>query len=293
MKDPTNSVVIPAYNSVGTLQRALDSVFAQTVLAHEVIVIDDGSSDDLSKLKSTYGNRVRWVRQSNQGAAVARNKGVSLARGSHVAFLDADDYWEANKLELQSAIFRDHPNVGLCCSICYEEKPGGKRHVSFRRIGQSPTLDQILNPTGRTAFDTACCIITSSVVVERSVLVCDPFRPGFEPAEDRDLWVRLVTKVPIYFLGQATTTLVLEVGSLSRTNIDRDCGNMLRVVEQSSKLLGKTALRWWRARVYRRWAAEYLGSGNRKAAIRPAAQRVRLQPWSPQAWWILAKALRR
>ncbi len=292
MQNPTISIVIPAYNSAGTLQRALDSVFAQTFPAYEVIVIDDGSSDDLSKLMSLFGNRVKWVRQDNQGAAGARNKGVSLAKGSHIAFLDADDYWEADKLERQSVIFLEHPNIGLCCSVCFEEKPGSQRQISFRRIGRSPALDQILNPKGRDIFDTSCCISTSSVVVERSVLACDPFRPGFEPAEDRDLWVRLIAKVPAYFLGQATTTLVLEVGSLSRTKIDRDCGNMLRVVEQSSKLLGPNALRWWRARIYQRWAAEYLGSGNGKAAIRPAALRLRLQPWSPQAWWILAKALR-
>jgi glycosyltransferase involved in cell wall biosynthesis len=293
LQNPTISLVIPAFNSAGTLQRALDSALAQTVPAYEVIVVDDGSTDELSKLKTMFGNRVTWVRQNNQGAAGARNKGVSLAKGSHVAFLDADDYWEANKLELQTAVLLKHPNVGLCCSVCFEERPGGKRFRSFRRIGQSPGLDHILNPKGRTVFDTACCVKTSSVVVERSVLGLDPFRRGFEPAEDRDLWVRLVTKVPIYFMGQATTTLVLEMGSLSRTNIDRDCGNMLRVVDQSRHLLGPRALRWWRARVYRRWAAEYLGSGNGKAAIRPAAHRLRLQPWSPQAWWILAKALRR
>lgn len=294
MQKPKISVVIPAYNAARTLKRALRGVFAQTESAYEVIVVDDGSSDDLSQLQSDFSNKVTWIRQVNRGAAAARNTGIARATGSHVAFLDADDYWEGNKLELQSAVFQRESRVGLCASLCMAEQSGGEaRSVLSRRIGRSPRFDEVLELDGPDAFDTACCLITSSVVVERSALGLDPFQLGYEPAEDRELWVRIVTSVPIYFLSEPTTTLVLVPGSLSRTNIDRDCGNMLRVVEKSSELLGPKALRWWRARTYRRWAADYLESGDSRAAMRPAVKHLALKPWSPQAWWILAKSVTR
>ena len=290
MQYPRISVVIPAYNAASTLPRALDSVIAQTEPAYEVIVVDDGSSEELSRLLPAFSTRVTWIRQSNQGAAAARNNGVAKATGTHVAFLDADDYWESSKLEIQSSVFRAHAAVGLCSSPYMVQQPGQERKAVSRRIGRSPLFDQVLRLDGPDAFDTACCMITSSIVVDRLALGLAPFQPGFEPAEDRELWVRLVTRMPIFFLSQPTTTLVLESGSLSRTNIDRDCGNMLRVVDKFSELLGPKALRWWRARTYRRWAADYLESGNSNAALRPAAKHLALRPLSPQAWWILTKA---
>ncbi len=290
MNKPEISVVIPAFNASRTLSRALDSVFRQTSAASEVIVVDDGSLDDLAPLQARYSDRVKWIRQSNQGAAAARNNGVSHATGSHVAFLDADDYWESDKLEHQKAIFQENASVRLCCSLCFDEKPGEARMVSPRHIGRSPQFDQVLNLRGPDVFDTACCMMTSSIVIERLTLGNSPFHLGFEPAEDRELWIRLVSNWPVYFTKRPTTTIVLEPGSLSRTKIDRDCGNMLRVVEQYRELLGPKASRWWQARVYRRWAAEYLGSGDPRAAFRPAFNRLRLQPWSAQAWWIVGKA---
>ncbi len=291
MPRPKISVVIPAYNASLTLTRALETVLAQSESAYEVIVVDDGSSDDLSYVQSRFKDRVIWIRQTNQGAAAARNTGVAKATGSHIAFLDADDYWETNKLELQSAVFQKESRVGLCASVCMSEEPGATRKVMSQRIGCSPKWDQVLEMEGPDAFDTACCLITSSVMVDRLALGLEPFQCGYEPAEDRELWVRLVMRIPVYYLSHPTTTLVLVPGSLSRTNIDRDCSNMLRVVEKFGDLLGRSGLRRWRARTYRRWAADYLQCGESKAAIGPATRYVALQPWSQQAWWILAKAL--
>ena len=95
---PEFSVIIPAYNSEATLARALDSVFAQTWPAHEVIVIDDGSTDDTLQVARGFGDRVRVIHQSNAGVSMARNRGAEAATGDWLAFLDADDWYYPDRL---------------------------------------------------------------------------------------------------------------------------------------------------------------------------------------------------
>jgi len=87
------SVIIPCYNRSRLLKRAIDSALAQTVRASEIIVVDDGSTDNTRQLCATYGDRIKYVAQKNAGASVARNTGAMLARSSWIAFLDSDDYW--------------------------------------------------------------------------------------------------------------------------------------------------------------------------------------------------------
>jgi glycosyltransferase involved in cell wall biosynthesis len=116
MRNPKVSVVIPTYNRAATVRKGIDSVLAQTVTDLEVIVVDDGSSDDTGKiLGETFGNRIRYYAQPNQGASVARNKGIEEARGDWIAFLDSDDLWEKEKLEWQlKALERFAPQCGGC-----------------------------------------------------------------------------------------------------------------------------------------------------------------------------------
>jgi glycosyltransferase involved in cell wall biosynthesis len=109
----TISVIIPAYNYARYLREAIDSVFAQTYPALEVIVVDDGSTDDTPAVLAAYGDRIRAIRQQNQGVSAARNTGISAARGEYVAFLDADDLWQPAKLEAQMARFDADPSLGL------------------------------------------------------------------------------------------------------------------------------------------------------------------------------------
>jgi glycosyltransferase involved in cell wall biosynthesis len=122
------SVVIPAYRSAGTIRRAVDSVLAQTHAAAEIIVVDDGSPDDQAAVvERAYGPRVSLLRRENGGAASARNAGIDRATGSYIAFLDADDYWEADKLALQLALFDRHPELGFVAGAILEEIPGEPR----------------------------------------------------------------------------------------------------------------------------------------------------------------------
>jgi len=110
------SVVIPTYERADKVQRAINSVLAQTYAAVEVIVIDDGSSDGTGQvLAEKFGDRIRYYAQANQGVSVARNRGVQEARGEWIAFLDSDDIWEKDKLELQlGALARFTSQCGAC-----------------------------------------------------------------------------------------------------------------------------------------------------------------------------------
>lgn len=114
--NPKVSVVIPTYNRVTKVDKAIESVLAQTFNDLEVIVIDDGSSDDTGRiLGEAYGDRIRYFAQANQGASIARNRGIEQARGEWIAFLDSDDLWEKDKLEWQlKALERFGPRCGGC-----------------------------------------------------------------------------------------------------------------------------------------------------------------------------------
>jgi glycosyltransferase involved in cell wall biosynthesis len=105
------SVVIPCYNAAAYVGEAVRSVLMQTLPPHEVIVIDDGSTDASATVLSEFGSSVTLVRQTNQGVAAAVNHGVSKARGEAVAFLDADDLWMADKLERQVAVLTPEPSL--------------------------------------------------------------------------------------------------------------------------------------------------------------------------------------
>ena len=246
------SVIIPAYRAERTIRRALDSVLSQTVPAAEIIVVDDGSPDDQAAVVAGYGNRVVLVRKPNGGAASARNAGVEAASGDFVAFLDADDYWEPTKLQRQLAVFRQHPELALVAGRALR---GNTRAGARARTITSPQwYDRVLMTKGEAAFRLANMVWTGTVILRRKALGQERFVSGLEPAEDRDLWVRVTSRNPCYLISEPLTTAVLEEGSLSRSNIDRDCGNMLRVIARHRHLLGSAGLRFWRSHTLCRWA---------------------------------------
>jgi len=108
---PTISVVIPNYNNAGTLARAIDSVLAQDHPAHEIIVVDDGSTDDSRRVAAAFGDRIRFVRQPNGGVSSARNHGVRIATGDWIAFLDADDVYLPGRLSAHARWIAREPDV--------------------------------------------------------------------------------------------------------------------------------------------------------------------------------------
>ena len=110
---PVVSVVIPTYNNAAHLLGAIDSALNQTFADLEVLVIDDGSTDDTAAVCAAYGDRIRYFRQENAGSATARNRGIAESTGEFIAFLDGDDIWEPEKIAVQLAFMREHPQFAL------------------------------------------------------------------------------------------------------------------------------------------------------------------------------------
>ena len=133
------SIIMPTYNRSKVLLAAIDSIRAQSFCNWELIIVDDGSTDDTCEIVARYmvdDLRIRYVYQKNERQAAARNKGLSLACGEYIAFLDSDDQWLPEKLEKQIALFRQYPNAGMVyCNqlIC---KNGGESFQSRYTRGQ-------------------------------------------------------------------------------------------------------------------------------------------------------------
>ena len=105
MKTPCISVIIPTYNRAHFVREAIDSVLGQTYQDFEIIVVDDGSTDDTKTVLALYGNRIRYLHQKHRGRSEARNTALKSAAGKFVAFLDSDDIWLPRKLEKQLPLF--------------------------------------------------------------------------------------------------------------------------------------------------------------------------------------------
>lgn len=286
MRHQSVSVIIPAYQSARTIARPLASLRAQTRPPDEILVIDDGSTDDLAAAMSPFSSHARLITKPNGGAASARNLGIEHARSEWIAFLDADDYWEPSKLERQLAASE---GVGLIGARWFTENPGKPRVLSD--VSNEGFFGRAFKPCGSEAFRVAMHIWTGVVLVRRSILSEQRFVSGLEPAEDRDLWIRLAASTSVYLVPEPLATYVQYENSLSNSDSDRDCSNMLKVVRRHAALLGAKGLREQEAKVYRSWVWRNLGRGRPRSAIKPAARRLAIQPTSAQAWWTLAKVL--
>ncbi len=290
MNDGAVSVIIPAYRATATIGRAVGSVLAQTRSAAEIIVVDDGSPEELAPALARFGSRVLLVRKPNGGAASARNAGIERATGDVVTFLDADDYWEPTKLARQVDHLRRFPEVGMVGSWLYLEQPGGPRRPD---PAIDPTLfDRILRLHGPDAFHAAGMFWTGTVAIRRDVLAHERFDERLATAEDRDLWLRLLLRAPAYLTREVLATCVLEPGSLSRGSVERDCRNMLAVVDRYRELLGPKAHRRWRSDVHRRWSTRLLAQDDPRGALAPALVHLRHTPSARALWTVVKSAAR-
>jgi len=122
---PTFSVIIPSYNNGATLARAIASVLAQTHAAHEIIVVDDGSTDDTATVVRQFGDRVRYLHQSNAGVSAARNAGMAAATGDWLAFVDADDEFAPERLAAHACWISDEPDLDFLLGDQEARDPNG------------------------------------------------------------------------------------------------------------------------------------------------------------------------
>lgn len=193
--DPLVSVVIATYNGAKTLVRAIEHVLQQTYTNYEIIVVDDGSTDDTRSVLDPFIVRgdIAYYYQANAGCGAARNYGVAQSRGKLIALLDADDYWHQEKLMQQVAVFRKFPDTVVCYTESYSVDPFSavvwqtKRDVRYaQRSGNLVPYLAIANP-----------LTLSSVLVTRGAFTAVG---GFTEQYDRmmladyDLWLKLASR---------------------------------------------------------------------------------------------------
>lgn len=177
------SVVIPTYNRYEFLKRALVSVYGQSVLADEVIVIDDGSTDETSRIQDDFPN-VRYFYQKNSGVSSARNLGIEKASYEWVAFLDSDDEWHPNKLKEQVAFHKQNPDI----LMSYTDE-------RWIRDAKEIKIPKKFKKHGGEIFDEClshCIIAPSASIVHKSLFnKIGLFDEELEVCEDYDLWLRI------------------------------------------------------------------------------------------------------
>jgi glycosyltransferase involved in cell wall biosynthesis len=221
------SVVIPVFNARETISPAIESALEQTYPPLEVIVVDDGSTDGTGELVTTrYGDGIRYLRQSNKGVSVARNYGVTEARGSWLAFLDSDDVWLANKLEVQVKTIRERPECDVVlCEVDFVDVNDQVVRTSCRNADCS-SRKNYLNSIIKNPM-----LLPSTMVVRKDKFFeYGMFDESLITAEDLDSHLRLAVNCDIFVVEKPLVRYLKSERGLSA--LKRTYGDYVYVIER-------------------------------------------------------------
>ncbi len=236
-ENPLVSVIIPTYNRGWILKETIDSVLAQDFTDFELIVVDDGSTDNTQGILDSYKEDIIVLQQQNKGVSSARNRGIVSASGQFIAFLDSDDLWLPKKLSTQVDFFNTNPDALICQT---EEKwirnsirvNPKKRHKKLSGDIFEPSLY-------------LCLVSPSAVMMKRSLFEkTGMFDESLPACEDYDMWLRISCRYPVYLID---TPLIIKRGGhadqLSRSSgLDRYRIQSLKKIIESKLLTDKQAM---------------------------------------------------
>lgn len=210
---PLVSIVIPTYNYADYLPRAIQSCLDQSYRPLEIIVVDDGSTDNTKNIIDGYNEKIIYVRQKNSGVSSARNRGLELAGGNYIAFLDADDYLTKNAIRIRLEALFKNPLAGSVITETYSLKndklyckPGFKNNLMSDKFH----VDLL---TGKFPFGTCALLIRSDIAKKFR------FPPGISNGEDIVYFSKIFFAAPVYYLTEPTAITVWHGDSL-RHNIE-------------------------------------------------------------------------
>ena len=194
--NPLISVIIPTYNHGQFIQEAIESVFAQTYKTLEVIVVDDGSTDNTREILKKYECGITYIFQNNEGVSSARNHGLSIAKGELIAFLDSDDVWLPEKLESQFKIMQSEHSIGLVGCGAYimdylgnvEQERLAKNFKSYEEFLQQLSI--------RNIFRNPSCALVKMECFSRVGF----FNEKLQFGEDWDMWLRIAKLYKVGFV---------------------------------------------------------------------------------------------
>jgi len=305
--NPRVSVIIATYNRAHLLKTAIDSVLTQTYTDYEVIVADDGSSDGTEELVRSYGDRVRYLYQENQGKSVMLNKALTKAAGEWIAFLDSDDYWLPEKLEWQFRSIEQfkEQNCGACFTNGQFVNNPHMDTTLFEFYGRTyePTIGILPNPIRTFAESPAGVSVVTLLCRADLIRQIGGFDPGLRFTEDYDFVFRLSLVTNYCYVNLPLAIVDRTVASVRHTGVsaiwDRvdfrlDCEQRryekwLQLAEQLPSDVRRTILRQLRA-VHSGKANLFLTKEEYEMAQRELSVAVKYQPtMNLLAKWILSR----
>jgi glycosyltransferase involved in cell wall biosynthesis len=290
LTQPLVSVVIATFNMGQYLPKAVDSILQQTWKNLEVIVVDDGSTDNTPDVMQNYSNdsRVNYIRNQNQGQPKAKNCGIKNTKGDFIAFCDADDFWEQKKLEIQMPLF-SNPEVGVVYSevsfIDENNVPFSKSQHEVRHSGKITDQMLIENfvPFGTSVIRRKC--------IEQNGIFDEEFRMGI----DWDLWLRYSLDWEFVYAPEKTYVYRVWSGQMSnnyRGRYDHAKRILTKFSHQHSHKLSAASIRKAWADMYIREAVVY--AKNEKLFFMPLKNILRgtiMDPFKLHGWKALIKLL--
>lgn len=273
---PEVSVVIPAFNAAAFVVEAVESVLSQTFRDLEIILVDDGSTDDTLARVATFSGSVRTIRQVNSGVAAARNRGIDEAAGTYVAFLDADDTWKPQKLDRQLRVLRAMKSA-RASATAFEVTDERGLVVEVRGGEAQGALLRALLLKGNVVGT------PSSVLAERSMLAeVGGFNPRLSQCADWDLWIRVSLRTEFAWVSEPLVRYRQHAGNMSGSVslLERDSCQTLELAFARPELPPdlRVAKRQGLGRNYAVLAGSYFRAGMLKDALRCGSLAVLLAP---------------
>jgi glycosyltransferase involved in cell wall biosynthesis len=287
LKKPLISVVIPTYNSASFLPQSVESVLQQTYDNFEVIIVDDGSTDDTETVLLPYKEKIRYIKKANSGPSGARNLGIAEARGEFIAFQDADDIWVPEKLQLQMDYLTNHPKIAVLHTDLTQFNHQGEVSFSLKeRYGSIPSgyiFEELL---------VNHAVTLSTIIVRRSCIdEVGAFDESLIGAEDYNFYLRLARKFQFGFLNQALVKKRLHTNNLS-DNLDQMCEDEIKNLEKITLMFPDARIpkRKLGAHIYTRFGRYYFSQQRFDEAQDCFQKAFRLSPLSVKTWplWLLA-----
>lgn len=229
---PKVSVIIPTYNRAGYIVETLRSVFAQTFTDYEVIVVDDGSTDDTADVLKPFLDRITYIRKENGGQGSARNAGIRLAKGEYIAFLDSDDLWLPEKLDVQVKYLDEHPEMVLVFTdavIFFEDAGSHKKMGEIRFSGRDVSFERLFRmnfiPNLTTMVRKSCFDLVGLFNESRDLI----------GGEDYEMWLRIAMRFSLAHIPKITASYRHHDNNVVGTDLEKNYSMHLRVIQSILK----------------------------------------------------------
>lgn len=280
------SVVIATYNMGQFIEQAIDSVLAQIDFEPEIIVVDDGSTDGTADLLRRYDHneRVKIILQENLGQPKAKNSGILAARGKFIAFCDADDYWQPNKLALQLPIMTDE-SVGVVYSSTLQLFPDGTMRTG-------PTVNMSRGRVLNELFQSNFIPFGTAVVRRECFETCGIFDESRQMGIDWELWLRIAQTWAFEYVDEPTYVYRIWPGQMSnnwRERYTSTLETMQRFLQDNPGLLSENVVAAAYADTHVNHARQHLEHTEYLAAIQLIAEAIKRKPFFVPAWKLLLK----